>query len=144
MRGYWTLADEELLARADTFESLLKIALDVLARIPKPVGIVCGPMTTGGCGSLEKNLEAFEVAIKQLTASGVNIWSQLPCESHMQRVKNSLYYRDGNKLLDTFYKPLFESELISTFYFLPGWESSQGATWEHKEAQRLGIGIVYL
>ena len=47
-------------------------------------------------------------------------------------------------LLEEFFLPVFESGLVHTFYMLPDWESSTGASWEHVQAQRLSIDIVYL
>ena len=47
-------------------------------------------------------------------------------------------------ILDDFYSPIFNSGLIKEFYFMPNWQSSKGANWEHNEANRLGIKVSYL
>lgn len=139
-----TAEDAAALESAVSFEELRDVALRVIARMPQPVSGVCGPITTGGAGSMEKNLERFEEAIRRLQESGQRVFNQLPFEAPMQRIKSYPYYKSGNHLLETFYLPIFESGLIRQLYFLPGWESSFGATWEHGQAVRLGIKIVYL
>ena len=52
---FWTERDTSLVARARSFSDLAHTALAVLARMPKPVGRVCGPISTGGTGSMENN-----------------------------------------------------------------------------------------
>lgn len=42
------------------------------------------------------------------------------------------------------YLPIFESGHVSRLYFIHGWQSSRGANWEHQQAERLGIEVVYL
>ena len=66
---FWTEEDASELSRAKTFEVMAVVALRVIARMPQPVGQVCGPITTGGTGSLEKNLEIFRRIIIALSVS---------------------------------------------------------------------------
>jgi hypothetical protein len=47
-------------------------------------------------------------------------------------------------ILEEFYLPLYQSGRIKKFFFVSGWESSFGATWEHDRAKELGIEIHYL
>lgn len=59
---HWTDSERELLETArlrGTFADLAAIALTILPRLPKPVGQVCGPISTGGLGSIEANLVRF-------------------------------------------------------------------------------------
>lgn len=116
----------------------------VIKRMPQPVGEVCGPITSGGLGSREKNLKAFLAAIAKLQAAGNPIFDQLPFEEKLYEFTQAVWYQGGLQLLNEFYLPLFQSRLIEVFYFMPLWRTSMGATWEHEKAKKLGIRIVYL
>lgn len=142
---YITRADLFDLHGAKEVQRLLDIAIRVINRMPEPVGIVCGPITSGGLGSIKANLTLFNKWIKKLEAEkphGVSIFSQMYFESHMFRIyKGSLVYNpEGVDVIGEFYKPLFES-YISAFYFLPGWVTSNGARRERRIAEALG-GII--
>jgi len=63
----------------------------------------------------------------------------------MHRIKSQREYDNYDELLLTdFYLPIFESRLVHKLYFLPDWESSTGASWEHKQAIRIGLEIEYI
>ncbi len=121
------------------------IAFRVLSRMPQPIEQVCGPISTGGRGSLLANLIAFNEVIVELQAQGKHVFDQMPFEQPMQRVKAGLPLDQyPTILLDEFYLPIFESGLIQKLQFMPEWESSFGARWEHAQAERLGIEIAYI
>lgn len=141
---YWKPADTAALETANSFAELSEIALRVLKRMPKPVGQVCGPISSGGLGSIPANLKRFDETIGELIKSGNKVFDQVPFESHFFRLIERGQGAHGQGLLEQFYLPLFESGLVDTLYFIPGWESSKGARWEHAQAKRLGITIVYL
>ncbi|MHB9020041.1 MAG: hypothetical protein ACYC3G_04230 [Minisyncoccota bacterium] len=141
---YWTPFDIFDLMESDTFEALFNVAHSVLLRMPQPVSMVCGPISSGGKGSREKNLIVFKKTIKELSDKNITIFSQMPFEEPMWRIQKTSYYKGGCHTLEGFYLPIFESGLVKRFYFIRGWESSLGATWEHTQAKRLGIEIVYL
>ncbi len=124
------------LEAAPTIQSLLPIALRILERMPHGVSMVCGPISTGGKGSVEENLALFGVAIETLASRGENIFSQMPFERPIQRMKKT-----NSGLLNTFYLPIFKSGRVRRLCFLPGWESSEGATWEHERGVELGFEI---
>jgi len=129
---------------AVTFEELREIACTILSRMPWPVGIVCGPLTSGGFGSFELNRREMQRAIRKLNDEDKGVFNQLIFEDAMHRImKNKSYYKGGNHLLETFYLPILE-RYIRKMYFLQGWKGSQGATWEHQTGLRLGIEIIYL
>ena len=138
----------EAMNNAQEYKHLLEVALDVLNSMPKPIGQVCGPVTTGGQGSVDKNLVLFEKAVHKLIDQGYNIFNQVPFEKPMQKIqinsKKMEKHERNIELLEEFYKPIFESGLISTLYFIHGWETSQGANWEREQAKRLGIKIIDL
>jgi hypothetical protein len=135
------------LKEAKSYDDLAIVGMEVLKSMPSPICQVCGPISSGGFGSIKKNLEAFDKVIQKLVDQGMSVFDQMPFEDSMQRIRSldtGSAEDTNNKLLKGFYLPIFESGLINTLYFIPGWESSHGATWERKQASRLGIRIVDL
>jgi len=130
--------------KSETYTDLSTVAMDMLENIPKPIIIVCGPISTGGKGNVRANLEVFDKTIQKLIGMGINIFDQMPFEKHLGRLNEK---SEGSKeeknqvLLDEFYKPLYKSGHIRKFYFIHGWESSHGARWERSMAKDLGIEI---
>jgi len=82
--------------------------------------------------------------VHQCIKNGESIFDQTPFEEVIKRLREELYDTDGTKVLEEFYLPLFTSGHIAEVRFLPDWESSTGATWEHALAKKLGIKIIYL
>ncbi|MEK9173085.1 MAG: hypothetical protein AAB594_00745 [Patescibacteria group bacterium] len=148
MNPYLTKKDRKAMAEAKTFVELGVIAVEVLQRIgektvPKLIGQVCGPITTGGLGSIEANLNEFSKWIKILQGRSLAIFDQIPFEEHLFRIWKKSGHNDSN-LLEEFYIPIFESGIVKTLYFIPGWSKSNGAMWEHRQAVRLKLTIDYL
>lgn len=142
--SYFTQHDHAEIAAADTYESLRDIALSVLHRMPKGVSMVCGPISTGGLGSIEMNLVRFSGAIELLAGCNVNVFTQMPFEEAMRRIRGSgLPYKNGLTLLETFYYPIFSSGRVERLCFLPDWKSSLGTQWEHDRAEELKLTRVY-
>src|SRR3989344_9432065 len=75
----------------------------------------------------------------------LNLFRQLPFQGVMIRLGTS-WKGQGYcmPLLTEFYQPVFESGYIKTVHFIPGWEKSFGAKWEHEQCGRLGIERIYL
>ena len=140
---YWTRKDEKDAKAARSYKKLLAVALRVLERMPEPVCFVCGPISTGGAGSKKKNVAVFRQHIAQLKKEGWNVFDQMPFEKALWRLF-ALYGNNEDKLLDEFYLLLFKSGKLGIFHFIPGWKTSQGATWEHAQARRLDIRKQYL
>lgn len=137
--------EEELLKQATTFSELTDIAFRIIERMQKPIVQVCGPMTTGGEGDIEKNFAAFKQTVAHLRTNGCNVLDQVPFDEAIQRIINSRKKQGyPYDLLEEFCLPIFESEHVTTLYFLPGWQSSTGTSWEHEQAQRLEITIIYM
>lgn len=126
------------LGKTETIEDLLHIAFLILNDIPQPISIVCGPIMTGGKGSPKENLIFFNWWIRELRRRGLNVFSQMPFEPHMQRI----YRKTGVDILEEFYRPLFTSGKIHSFHFIPGWRTSKGAKWERRLAITLPGAIV--
>jgi hypothetical protein len=144
-KKYWEAKDWEDLEKVQSFKDLYVIAERVIGRMPRPIIQVCGPIATGGLGSIEANLNAFNETIMKLQAEGFTIFDQMPYEEPMQKLKTSYPEAEHLKyILDDFYWPIFNLGLISAFYFMPNWQTSKGATKEHEKAKQLGVKIVYL
>jgi hypothetical protein len=144
-KKYWTKEDWENLEKVESVGDLYIIAQNIISKMPKPFVQVCGPIATGGLGSIEANLNAFNETIKKLQKQVLNVFDQMPFEIPMQKLKKKFSLEKINKdIRNKFYLPIFESGLISAFYFLSGWESSIGSKWEHEKVKELGIKIVYL
>lgn len=124
-------------------DELRDIAIRVIEKLKQPVGMVCGPLTNGGLGSFERNLTLMKIAIQKLQARGLSIFDQTPFQEPMIRM-----IREGrateDDFLQKFYLPLFELKLIRTLHFLPQWESSYGARWEHAQAPRFNLALEHL
>jgi hypothetical protein len=69
----------------------------------------------------------------------------MPFERSMLRIKRELEKNVYSmKLLEDFYLPIFQNKLVDTLFFLPDWQTSRGATWEHEQGKNNGIEVVYL
>lgn len=148
---YWKQEHYEKLYLGRNFDEYLAIAFSVIESIP-PYGVaqVCGPISTGGRGSVSENLKCFNEAIQKLSGSKMKqlVFDQMPFEPVFQNFHEERMARGENgysmDLLNKFYLPIFESGKIRKLFFLHDWKSSIGATWEHKQAERLGMEIEYL
>ncbi|MGV8172120.1 MAG: hypothetical protein ACP5OA_05505 [Candidatus Woesearchaeota archaeon] len=137
----------DAIKNAETYEELLVIALDILNDMPGPIGAVCGPISTGGLGSTAQNLKIFDEVIIKLADEGYTIFNQMPFEKSIQalREKYSTDIKEQNQIiLDRFYLKIYNSGLITKMFFIHGWESSHGASWERNIAQNSGIEIIDL
>ena len=144
-KKYWEKRDWEDLEKAKSMSDMRVIALRVIERMPKPIVQVCGPIATGGLGSIEKNLDIFNKTIQKLQKKGLNVFDQMPFEAPMQKLKEEVSTKDVvDSIMNDFYLPIFNSGIISAFYFLPEWQGSHGANLEHELAQKIGIKISYL
>ncbi len=142
---YYEIEHHDLMAHSLSFEKLCEVAFSVLRRIPGGAIMICGPMTTGGLGSLHMNLARFRTVTNLLALRIPNIFTQLPFEDAMQRIKQrDGYYKGPEHLLDAFYGSIIDSGLLVALYFLHDWETSEGARWEHERGLRKGLEIKYL
>lgn len=144
-KEYWTDKDLAELEKLESLREMSEYAIRVISRMPEPVIQVCGPISTGGLGSTEANLNALNEVIKKMQAQGKSVFDQVPFEIPIKKLKSKL--KPGEYLgsiLTDFHLPIFESGKIKALYFMKGWESSKGSNWEHDEAKRLGIEIFYL
>jgi hypothetical protein len=142
---HWKPHHLELVKKLETYAGMRDLAFALLQDLPTPIIQVCGPLTTGGRGSFEANVEALHDAIHWLVGQGKNVFDQRPFETPMRRLVEARtapgYAYD---LLTEFYLPLFESGHIKELHFLHDWESSTGARWEYEQGVRLGIAIFHI
>ena len=135
---YWTEKHYQALHKAKTFPELLVIAYEILDSISVPVGLVSGPISTGGLGSIAENLKVFEEAITTLENKGEHVFNQLPFEDKFLEMSQS-YKGYFTPILEEFFLPIFKSGKIAKIWFMPGWKTSTGAKWEYEQADKLGI-----
>lgn len=140
---YWTPKDMEELEKVETYEKMFLIALRILERMPQPITQICGPITTGGNSSKEENVKEFNKAIFFFSERGEMVFDQIPFQNTMERLSKEVNGYD-ERILIKFYLPLFQSGKVKTFKFLPGWQSSKGAKWEHKTIKQLKYKIIHL
>jgi hypothetical protein len=96
------------LESAQTFEDLVAVALDDIAKLGRPRGMVCGPLTSGGLGNFKTNIDAMQERIDVLKAEGLIIFEQTAYEDDLQRIKKNYDPRTvESTLLETFYGTIF-------------------------------------
>ena len=143
---YYSDQDFVDLLHAKTFAEVYSIAYRVIEHMPEGLVQVCGPISTGGVGSIEGNIDRMDSVIKKLQGEGWNIFDQMYVEGPFQRIRYSPEYehKDGHgDILNDFYLPLFKSGKIKGLYFMKDWQSSKGAQWEHDKGVELGLEIYY-
>ncbi|MEK7080032.1 MAG: hypothetical protein AAB901_01970 [Patescibacteria group bacterium] len=147
MQSGFTFTDEEAsaIAFAESFEAAAQVAVAALARIREAGGEIaqiCGPISTGGLGSRELNMQRFRNAIACALSAGRVLFDQRPFEDAIARLSpdHSAENYDA-RILEEFYRAVFTSGHITRILLLPDWESSHGARWERSLAVELGITI---
>lgn len=103
----------------------------------------CGPISTGGLGNAEENIECLESFIIDSIKMGIPVFNQLKYENDFNTILGPMIGYDHD-LLEYFYRPIFESGLIKYLIFLPNWETSYGCKWEMDLALKLGIQIIVM
>lgn len=157
--NHWTQQEIELVTRVESYKELYGICRNVLLRIPTTngIGLVSGPISTGGLGSIQLNLQRFDNVIKMLRERGTVLFDQMPFEGVIKRLNDTIKKEKGysekhhvREILDELYWPLMSEKnsdgktLITTLYRIPGWVSSIGAKQETEWAYRLHYEIVNL
>lgn len=130
-----------------TFTGLAEFALSEL-RVIGECSIVCGPISTGGYGSVEANIKVIEMMTRHLRSIGCKIFNNTFYEKYIWRLKDK-WLEEGNTgycqpILEEFYMAIYRSGHITKAYFLPSWESSTGAQWERKVLPQCRIEVLDL
>lgn len=146
MKNCNIIIDKNKLNTAETFDELADIAVDVLRQMSlsgRPIAEICGPVSTGGLGSIEKNLARIKKAIVIAEKKGLQTFDMPLFEKAIEKLSYKYPKTNGYCLpiLDIFYKRLFESGYINKALFLPDWQSSYGARWERNLVKGLNINI---
>lgn len=140
--AYWEELDHAEARAATSMSDLSVVALRVLKRMPPRVVEVCGPISTGGLGSMESNLARFRQAIDILSRRGYVVFDQMPFQQEMVRISQAQRVTGYNHdILHLFYRTIFRSGYIAEGYFITDWESSTGASWERQEMGECGIPV---
>lgn len=135
--------EKEALKRASSLEEVAKIALTALGRLRSSghqIVQICGPITTGGLGSVEANVARFKFAVQRASENGFVVFDLPAFQEAIGRVTN--FQKDAPYnwgILDDFIGKVLGSGYISRAFFLPGWESSTGSKWEREQLKRLEI-----
>lgn len=144
---HWDGNDRSDLLKAESFADLAVIALRVISRFDGKVAFVSGPITTGGCGNIQENLEVIARTIEKLKEKQ-QVFSIMPFEQKMgPMVKDWNKNNHGeycNPLLHEFYGRIFEPEIVWITYFIHGYESSRGSMWEYERCVSKGIRFSFL
>lgn len=145
MHRFITAGERESILEARSFHDLLGVALPLAARLPKPTIQLSGPVTTGGHGSVEKNVAVFRAATELLGRDGHTVFDIMVFHEAMVRLideqsRNTYCF----ELLEIFFAGIIGSGHISAVHFLPGWEQSTGSRWERDFCVKNGIPIVDL
>lgn len=135
--------------RAPTFVDLAELAFSDIRTLNGKAEMVCGPITTGGFNDVAVNTLVFNHAIDTLQDAGRPMFSQMPYEATLADLEHEWMLKNVSAaychpILDEFYGPIFNSGLVHRCWFLPGWEKSTGAAWEHERCKKLGIDVRYL
>lgn len=148
-RSRWSEDDFRLLMKVESFSELADLAIGIISRFSVPASMVSGPISTGGRGTLERNLEAFGLTIVALQDDGYPVFSQMPLEARLIYLCQK--WRAENpgagycmSVLTDFYGPVFRSGKVDRMFFRPDWQSSFGARWERETVSGLGFFIVDL
>ncbi len=147
---HWLQEEHDETLRCDTFKQLAGVGIRILGEFKlksggKKVVMLSGPMTTGGLGTFEANMHVFGHCVDIARENGLRVFNQLPFQTAMIRIlnlpKNPTFTTSEiypQTILDDFYWPLMQSGGIDCMYFLPTWETSNGATQEWQKAAEIG------
>lgn len=131
---------------AATFSALAQVALTELEAFGGKAEIVCGPISTGGHGTVLANLLVFNHAIEVLVESGRPVWSQVPYEAGLAALHVAWEKEHPGEycmpIMTEFYWPLLQPHLVRRAWFLGGergWKTSTGAQMEWDRLGKLGI-----
>ncbi len=138
------------ISNAQTLEELVRIALTVLSRMPKPVFWVAGPITSGSRTN-EENRKRLRDTIERFKIKGVTVINHLLLQKQATKIlKREFGYRKLSKmeeyklqerLRDKLYAPIFQSGKIDTLCLMPSSERSLNVQWKLGFAHAKGIPI---
>jgi hypothetical protein len=113
-------------------------AIERLRALPQPVVRVSGPLTSGGYG-YDENLRRFILAQEKLREQGLTVFDYFE-GNHDERqiVPLGLSWPE---VMEHYHRPIMATGLLKTVFMMPRWEESNGAQYEHRFAEELGLEI---
>ena len=117
----------------ESFKALSEEVIEDLKKLPPTVVRVAGPLSTGGDG-YEINLRRLELGKALLQSRGLTVFTY---DAKTVKAIKSAY----DLHFTHFYIPILKSGLIQAIFFLQGWESSGGASYERRLCEEQGISI---
>lgn len=148
--SYFTPDDVASIAGTKTIEELVRIVLDVLARMPKPVYWVAGPITSGPLTE-KTNRRRLHKTIMELKMEGAAVLNHLPLqakamnilrrESGGRHLSKAEEHKLQERLRDEFYAPIFQSGKIGALCLMPNSEGSLNVQWKRGFAHGRGIPV---
>ena len=137
---HWTEQDHRLAASCKNVGDLAHLGIALLRELSSKGAIaqLCGPMSTGGLGSRSANLSVFSQCIHISREQGLLVFNQLPFQGALHQLTADFSPEEkATTILECFWRPVFEAQIVSAAYFLPTWDTSRGAIWERKLVQVL-------
>lgn len=145
---YSDLLDLEALPiELESLEKIHAIFDRIIARGNGPWHLVCGPITTGGLGSRNLNLDIFHQHIVAETKKGFQVFNQMPFERKLLQISSAYpeqFTDTSNPILDIIYLPQIKARKFERVKMIPGWETSKGATQEHDQSILSNINVEFL
>ncbi len=144
---HWTELEIRVLEGITSFHEMIPVGVTILHKMreadDRPIFQICGPMSTGGAGSLELNMRRFILAQKVARENGLYVFDQTPFQDAMIRLSQPWVDRKEycTEILHIFYRGIFKTKILKGLVFLPGWESSVGTRWEREEALLHGLEV---
>ncbi len=118
-------------------------AIVEISKMKTPIIQFCSPISTGGFGNTDDNLEYLCSLIQSAERRGLSVFNQVSYEEQLNQILKNHHGYDY-PILDFFYNPILTSRKISGLIFLPLWETSIGSQWEHEFAISLGIPVFHI
>lgn len=141
----WSQDCLDKMRTVSSFGGLGDIAVESLKQHNVKVHEICGPISSGGFGCMQKNLLVFRTAINVMSARGHTVFNPLPLQDAMLRLYHPWREENGDgycwPILENIYAPIFESGYVECGCFIPNWQGSKGTEWERKTLKKLGIKI---
>lgn len=132
-----------------TFDGLGEVVVSIVREMAEDADgklhQVCGPISSGGLGSMEDNLRVFQTSINVVSQRyQCHVFNQLPLQDKL--VELYLAWRAEYPkeeycwdILEKVYGPIFRSDCIEVGHFIPRWHTSTGTRWERETLQELDI-----
>lgn len=122
---------------------LAKQAMYDIKKMKPPVIQICGPISTGGFGNIEDNINCLASVIEECQKNNLSVFNQLDYEPRLDMILKD-YAEYDYPILEYFYLPILSSHAINGLVILPLWHTSIGTTWELNFAKNNNIPFIYL